>query len=306
MSIDPKSLKLFASVIKHGTIAAAAENAHIAAAAVSRRMSDLEGLMGTELLMRSNKGIEATPAGLALLDLSHRVLNELDHIKLQMRDYAMGTKGHVRVFVNISAITQFMPNELSAFLAENPQIQIHLEEHVSTGIARAIIENNADVGVMTLDGHIEGVEMLPYQEDELVVVVPRSHPLAGKQTIKFEETIECDYVGLPAGSQVNRQLIRASRDLGKPWRNRFQVPSYDALCFMVESGLGIGLLPRRTAIKYANVFELWVATLDEPWAHRKIVICIRSYDALSPPARQLVDRMIRKDSSMRRGQESNP
>src|SRR5690606_37229619 len=103
MSIDPKSLKLFTSVIKHGTIAGAAESEHIAAAAISRRMSDLENLLGAQLLKRSNKGIEATPAGQALLDLSHRVLNELDDIKLQMQDYATGAKGHVRIFVNISA-----------------------------------------------------------------------------------------------------------------------------------------------------------------------------------------------------------
>lgn len=292
MSIDPKSLKLFTSVVKHGTIAAAAGSEHIAAAAVSRRMSELEHLLGTQLLTRSNKGIKATPAGQALLDLSHRVLNELDDIKSQMRDYATGTKGHVRVFVNISVITQFMPSELSGFLNDNPQVQIHLEVGVSSAIVQAIIENNADIGVVTLDEPIEGVELLPYQEDELVVVVPKSHPLAGKASVGFDETIDYDYVGLPAGSQVNKQLIRAARELGKPWRSRFKVTSYDSLCLMVESGLGIGVLPKGTVRKYTDVFDVHVAALDEPWAHRKLVICIRSYDALSPTARQLVDRMV--------------
>lgn len=294
MSLDPKSLKLFTSVIQHGTIAAAAESEHIAAAAVSRRMSDLEASLGTQLLMRSNKGIAATPAGQALLDLSHRVLNELDDIKSQMQGYAAGTKGHVRVFANTSAITEFMPTELSGFLAEHPQVQIHLEERVSSAIVQAVIENNADVGVLTFDGKVEGAELLPYQEDELVAVFPRSHPLAGRRTVRFEDTIEYDYVGLTAGSQVNTQLIRAARELGKPWRSRFRVTSYDALCLMVESGLGIGVLPDRTAYKYAKVFDVHIARLDEPWAPRKIVVCIRSYAALSPTARQLVDRMVGK------------
>src|SRR5690606_39454257 len=110
---------------------------------------------------RSNKGIESSPAGQALLDLSHRVLNELDDIRSQMLDYASGTKGHVRVFVNISAITQSMPGELSAFLSENPQVQIHLEERVSSAIVQAIIENSADVGVITMDGPAGGVGLLP-------------------------------------------------------------------------------------------------------------------------------------------------
>src|SRR5205823_6479337 len=117
-----------------GTIAAAAAREHIAGAAVSRRISELETALGTELVMRSNKGLVATPAGMALLEVSHRVLSELDGIQALMGDYAKGIKGYVRVSANISSITQFMPSELSSFLACNPMIQVNLEEKVTSAI----------------------------------------------------------------------------------------------------------------------------------------------------------------------------
>jgi len=291
MTPDPKSLRLFVSVLKHGTIAAAAEHEHTAAAAVSRRISDLEEQLGVALIVRSNKGVSPTPAGRALLNMSHRVLHDLDSIQAQMHDYAVGMKGYIRIFANISAMHQFMPRELSAFLADNPLVQIDLEERVSTAIAEAVADNNADVGVLVVDTPLEGVEYLPYKEDDLVVIVPASHPLAGKERVRFADTLDYDYVGLPPGSQMNLHLMRTAREQGRTWRYRFQVSSYDSLCLMVESGLGVGMLPRCIALAYAKALDIELLGLDEPWSHRQLHVCIRSYDALSPAARLLVERM---------------
>lgn len=291
MTPDPKSLRLFVSVLKHGTIAAAAEYEHTAAAAVSRRISDLETQLGVALIVRSNKGVSPTPAGQALLNMSHRVLHDLDSIQTQMHDYARGLKGNIRIFANISAMHQFMPKELSTFLADNPLVQIDLEEHVSTAIAQAVADSSADVGVLVVDTPIEGVEYLPYQEDDLVVIVPESHPLAEERHVSFADTLDYDYVGLPPGSQMNLQLMRAAREQGRTWRYRFRVSSYDSLCLMVESGLGVGVLPRCIAAYYARTLDIRLLGLDEPWSHRQLHVCIRAYDALSPAARLLVDRM---------------
>jgi len=291
-SPDPKSLQLFLSVVRHGTIAAAAEAEHIAAAAVSRRLGELEEQLGTPLVVRSNKGIEPTPAGRALVTLSHRVLNDLDDIRHQMRDYAAGVKGYVRVFANLSAITQFMPAELGAFLDANPLVRIHLEERLSADIAAAVAENSADIGILVLDGQPEGVEILPYRKDDLSLVVPAGHPLADRRRASFADTLAFDYIGLKRGSQLYNQQARAAREAGLPWRCRFEVPSYDALCLMVQARLGLGILPRRLAQDYARALDIRALDLDEDWARRELHLCLRSYDALSASARRLVDHML--------------
>ncbi|KAG1245055.1 hypothetical protein G6F65_021451 [Rhizopus arrhizus] len=96
MRFDPTSLKLFISVVEQGTIAAAAEHEHIAAAAISKRISELEENLKIRLLIRTNKGIRPTPAGIALSTMARRALHELDEIAVQMRDYSRGLRGFIR------------------------------------------------------------------------------------------------------------------------------------------------------------------------------------------------------------------
>lgn len=118
MRLDPTSLQLFVRVVEEGTIAAAAAREHIAPAAVGRRLSELEGVLHTSLFTRSNKGIKPTPAGLTLMNLARRVLHDIDDVYAQMWEYSRGIKGHVRIFANISAITQFLPGGLLWIICE--------------------------------------------------------------------------------------------------------------------------------------------------------------------------------------------
>jgi DNA-binding transcriptional LysR family regulator len=288
MKLDPISLRLFVHIVEEGSIAAAAAREHIAASAVSKRISDLEEVLKTQLLARTNKGVEATSAGIALANLARGVLHEMDEIFAQMSEYASGIRGHVRVMANISAINQFLPAELKSFLSEHPQVQIHLQENISASIAKAVFENAADIGIFTMMPHGQNLEVFPYHADELVLVVPKQHPLARRSSASFIDTLEFDYVGLHTGSAINLQLIKAAAELEKTVRIAIQVTSYEALCLMVETGLGIGILPRAVAERYAKVLGVRAIALNEDWARRELKICVRSFAALPVAAQLLV------------------
>ncbi|MCJ9713713.1 LysR family transcriptional regulator, partial [Bordetella hinzii] len=190
MRLDPTSLKLFISVVELGTIAAAAEQEHIAAAAVSKRVSELEENLGIRLLTRTNKGIQPTPAGFALSTMARRALHELDEVAVRMREYASGLRGFVRVFANISAITQFLPKDIKDFLGEYPNVQVDLEEKITPAIIKAVAENAADVGIFSGTVPDHDVEILPYREDMLALVVPAGHPLQAKPGFRFVDALE--------------------------------------------------------------------------------------------------------------------
>jgi DNA-binding transcriptional LysR family regulator len=288
MKPDLLSLRLFVSIIEEGTIAAAASRHHIAAAAVSKRISELEGQLNTQLLMRSNKGISPTAAGFALINLARAVLSDLDNIVIQMRDFSRGTRGSVRVLANISVMTQFMPQALKTFLAEYPLVQVNLEEKVSTAIIRGVEDNLADIGIFTQVPHGDALEVYPFRNDELVLIVPRDHPLAGRSSVSFADTLDFEFVGLHVGSSLNFQMVKAASDLGRSLKLRIQVTGYDAQCLMVEAGLGIGILPKDSLHTY-SALALTAVGLDEPWAHRQLDICVRSYDALPVAAKLLFD-----------------
>jgi DNA-binding transcriptional LysR family regulator len=297
MRLDPVSLRLFVAVMEEGTIAAAARREHFAPAAVSHRISELEGVLGTVLFQRSNKGTHASAAAHTLLGLARGVLHGLDDIAEQMAGHADGLRGHVRVFANISAITQFLPDELRSFMAAAPRVQVHLQERISSAIARAVADSRADIGILNAGSHGETLTVLPYREDELVLIVPQGHPLASRRRVTLRDALAHDFVGAHPGSAVNSQLHRAAAELGLPLRLRIQVSGYDAMSLMVAAGLGVGVLPRLSARLYLSALNVRAVTLDEPWARRQLVVCVRSLDALSPAARSLVDHLCaRRDA----------
>lgn len=289
--LDPVSLRLFVAVMEEGTIADAATREHIAASAVSKRMSELEQILHTELFVRSNKGTVATAAAFALLNLARSVLNDLDDIFAQMSEFSSGTRGHVRVFANISAITQFLPGELKSFMEAYPLVQVHLQERISSAVAKAVADSAADIGILNAGNYGENVSTLPYHDDELVLVVPAGHPLTRRRSATLQAALDYDFVGAHPGSATNNLLLKAAGDLGRPLRLRIQVSSYDALCLMVAAGMGIGVIPRQSAQLYLRSLKIRCVTLNEPWAARKLVVCLRDYDALSPVARLLVTHM---------------
>ena len=291
MKLDPVSLRLFVAVMEEGTIAEAAAREHIAASAVSKRLSELEQTLATELFVRSNKGTEPTAAAFALLNLARGVLNDLDDIYAQMREYASGVRGHVRVYANISAITQFLPAELKSFMAQYPQVQIHLQERISSVIAKAVADNAADIGILNAGNYGEQLTQLPYHDDELVVIAPQGHPLTRKKSVRMQQVLDHDVVGAHPGSVMNHLLTKAAAELGRPLRLRIQVSSYDALCLMVASGLGIGVMPRQSAQLFLPALKIQCITLSEPWAARKLVVAVRDLAALSPVARLLVQHI---------------
>ncbi|HEX6703499.1 MAG TPA: LysR family transcriptional regulator [Albitalea sp.] len=291
MRIDPLSLKLFVAIVEQGSIAAAAQSNHIASAAVSKRISELEAALRTPLLSRTNKGVSPTPAGMALLHLARRLLVDLDDIAVQMRDWSGGTRGQVRVFANISAITQFLPREIGDFLARYPEVDVHLQERISSAVIKAVLDNEADVGICVASVPPPGIEVLPYHDDELVLIVPRGHALARRRRMRFADALDHDVVGLHTGSSINQQLARASLEAGRPLRLRIQVTSYDALARMVEAGLGIGVMPKAVAQPLARSLGIVVIRLDEDWTRRQLTICVRSYEALPAAARLLVDHL---------------
>lgn len=295
MKLDPVSLRLFVDIVETGSISAAAERSHTAASAVSKRISDLEAILKTQLLARTNKGVEATAAGIALANMARSVLHELDEIVAQMSEYATGVRGHVRIMANISAITQFLPRAIKRFLAQHPDVQIHLQEDISTAITRGVAENVADIGIFTMMSHGHNLEVFPYRDDELVLIAPAGHALAQQASVTFASTLDYAYVGLHADSAINLQLIKAANDLGKTVRTTIHVTSYDALAFMVETGLGIGVMPRAVAEPYRRTLGIAMLTLDEPWARRQLKICVRSLAALPVAAQLLVAHLRQPD-----------
>src|SRR5215212_6408627 len=288
---DLVDLSLFRHVVEAGSITHGAERAHLALAAASTRIRQMEEALGAALLTRSRQGITPTPAGRTLLQHARTILAQTERLREDLGAYAGGQAGQVRVLSNTNALTEFLPETLSSFLATHPNVSVDLEERLSDEIVGLIAEGVADIGVVAGTVDPGRLTTYPFRSDRFVLVVARDHALARRAKISFAETLDYDYVGLDRASALQRFLADKASRVGRPLRLRVQLRSFDAVCRMVEAGVGLGIVPETTANRAARTMAIAIVGLEDPWALRDLTICIRPVGELSPSARQLVEHL---------------
>ena len=285
------SLSLFNLVARSGSISKGAQLANLAVGAASKRIADLEGTVGAALLERHSRGITLTVAGQALHVHAQRILADVDQLAADLSDHATGMLGVVRLWANTSAVTQFLPADISSFVRENPGVRIELEEKDSGEVVMAVLDSRADFGIFADRTPAFGLHLMNYREDRLVLVVPRGHPLARRRTVRFEEAVDYDFVSLPKGTSLATRLQAETQLLGRSLKLRLQVRSFDAMCQMVAAGLGVAVLPREAVQPHLRSMNLRQIALEDAWASRRLLIGLRDASAVPRHVRLLIDHL---------------
>src|SRR5437764_8085459 len=286
MHFDLVDLRLFRHVVEAGSITHGAERAHLALAAASTRIRQMEEALGAQLLTRGRGGVTPTQAGRTLLQHARTILGQAERLREDLGAYAGGLAGQVRVLSNTNALTEFLPETLSSFLAAHPNVSVDLEERLSDEIVGLIAEGVADIGVVAGTVDPGRLTTYPFRSDRFVLVVARDHALARRAKISFAETLDYDYVGLDRASALQRFLADKASRVGRPLRLRVQLRSFDAVCRLVERNVGVGIVPATTARRAAKSMAIKAIDLTDPWALRDLTICVRDFAALPPFARE--------------------
>ncbi len=289
MLFDLTDLRLFIYIAEQKSLTRAAERMHISLQAASSRMKELEARFGTRLLYRENKGVLLSPAGETLLIHAQQFMQQVERLKSEMQQYNNGIKGHIRIFANTTAVTEFMPQVLGTFLATHPHVNVALEERLNQDIMRGVQDGTADIGIVAGPVLGQGLEVINFSTDRLVLATALEHPLAGAGQITFAETLEYAHIGLHEGSTLQHFLNRIVAESGQRLNLRIQVRGFEAMCRMVETNVGIGILPQSAALRHSQTMQLSLVELSEPWAVRERSVVVQKLDGLPQYARELVD-----------------
>jgi DNA-binding transcriptional LysR family regulator len=289
---DLTDLQLIVNIGDASSLTRGAEKSHLSLPAASNRVKNLEEHFGTKLFHRTSQGVTLTPSGEAFLRHARKVLQQIDRLKGDIQEYSKGIKGQVRMVANTTAMNEFMPAVLSRYLAAHPNVTIDLRERLSYLVVKSVADGAADLGIVAGQPAANGIQYLPYRRDRLVLVTPHQHPLAQHERVAFSETLGYEYVGLSEWSAIHAFLIQAADNLGFPFRFRVEVGSFDAVCRMIEAGVGVGVVPQKAAYRYAESMDIKVVELSDPWAERKLHVCVRELSALPTFARDLVDLLL--------------
>ena len=290
MRFDLIDLRLFIHVIETSSITRGARQTSMALASASERIRGMEETLGVALLERGSRGVGPTPAGRALVHHARIVLQQLERMRGELDEYAKGLRGHVRVLSNTAGLVEFLPEALATFMAANRGIDIDLEERTSHEIVPAIAAGLADIGIAADLVDIAEVESFPFATDRLVIIVPKDHPLAHRRRLAFRDALDYEFIGLKNSNPLQLYIGQHAARAGRPLKLRVRLSSIDTVCRMVESRVGIAVIPE-TALHHQKTLAIQVIQLTDAWALRKLVICVRRFRDLSPHAKQLIEHL---------------
>lgn len=288
LRFDLTDLRLFLTVLECGSLTQGARAMHLALASVSERIAGMEAALGAPLLERNRRGVRATAAGEALVPHARAILGQVEQMRGELRTYATGLKGRIRLLSNTAAMTAFLPPQLCRFLAAYPDLSIDLEERPSADIVQAMVGKRADLGIVADVTDLGTLQTHLVSSDQLVVVVSPAHRLARLTQLAFADVLDEPIVGV-ADTALETHLAERAARLGRQLDYRIQLRNTEHVALYVEAGIGIAIVSAAVARTFRR--ELVVLPLAESWAARRIYLCARDFSALTPHAALLAQQL---------------
>jgi len=289
MRFDLTDMRLFLTVVECGSLTQGARAMHLALASVSERIAGMEDALGAPLLERNRRGVRATAAGEALVRHARSILGQVEQMRGDLRTYATGLKGRIRLLSNSAALAAFLPPHLCRFLAAHRDLSIDLAERPSAEIVQTLVDRRADLGIVADITHFGPLQTHLIASDQLVVVASRTHPLASAARVTFADITGEPIVGIADTALETHLAERASR-LGRQLDYRIQLRNIGHVALHVEAGIGISIMSSAVARQLRH--DLAILPLAEAWATRRLYLCARAFAELTPHAGLLARQLL--------------
>ena len=235
MTYDLTDLQLFLQVVDQGSITRGADRSHLSLASASARIKAMEKALGAPLLIRHRRGVVPSPAGWLLVAHAREVVGQIARMRSELARYSDGLRSALVILANTSATETLVSSVMVDFMADNPDIDLELEERPSHEIVAAVTDGRVELGIIadTVDsGRLECAMLRP---DPLVVIARPGHALAGRAHVAFSECLGHPFVGFTEGNPLQEHLSGQTQPLGLRPRYRAHLPTTEAICSAVAA-----------------------------------------------------------------------
>jgi DNA-binding transcriptional LysR family regulator len=271
---------------RHFTRAAARE--HIAQPALSQQIRKLEDEVGMALVERSTRRVAITPAGELLIARARRMLAELEAAREELQSLRGLRTGHV----GVGAMHTMGPIDISLVLAifhdRHPAVELTVREASSEELAEMLRVDELDLAFLSVTERIgtHGLGLSQLVSEELVVVLPLDHPLAGCEEIRMVDLFGEQFIAFRRGARLRELLIAAGHQAGFEPSVMLESNESRRIKRLVHRGMGVSILPRSDATDPGS--EVAVARLTEPTLRRDITLAWREERRLPPAVEEFL------------------
>jgi len=253
-----RQLRTFKAVADHSSFSLAAHELRLSQPSVSYQVKELEEALGVPLLDRLGKRVRLTEGGTVLYEYARKMLGVLDEAAQAFEELRGIKRGSLRVGASTTAGIYLMPAALGAFKKEHPGLVIALEIGTRARVQEQVLNGELDLAVVGPASKDPDLTVLPFMHDELVMVAPAGHRLAGHAKLSLKDLQEEPFVMREQASGSRASLEKEARKAGAKLKVAMELGSNGAIKHAVESGLGLAALSR-----YACALELAGGSLVE-------------------------------------------
>lgn len=283
MDMNLQKYMSFVKAVEYGSFTKAGEMLSYSQSGISRMIHDLEAEWGVSLLERDRSGVRLTSDGMKLLPYAKSVCREFEKLQVQVDELKGLTSGLIRIGTFSSAATHWLPNIIKKFQEDYPHIDYELLLGDYTEIENWILNGRVDCGFLRLPTLPE-LETVFLEQDQLLAVLPEQHPLAECGRFPMEALCDAPFMLLKRdGNSDVSEILEQCRISPK-----VQFTTWDdyAIMSMVESGLGISILPQ--LILQRIPYRIVTKELEVP-AYRKIGLAFRDRKGISLAVKRFLD-----------------
>lgn len=283
MDMNIQKYLSFVKTVEYGSFTKAAEILNYSQSGISRMIGDLEKDWKVVLLERGKGGVKLTSDGLTLLPYARSLVAEYEKLQMQVDELNGLQSGLIRIGTFSSVATHWLPNIIKEFQKDYPHIDYELLLGDYAEIEEWVIEGRVDCGFLKLPTRPD-FETIFLEEDKLLAVIPEDHPLADCE--KFPIAALCDGPFILLENGENSEVSEIFRRCGLTPKVHFTTWDDFSIMSMVESGLGVGILPQ--LILRRTPYRILTKELDVP-AYRSIVLAMRSKKTASLAVKRFIE-----------------
>jgi DNA-binding transcriptional LysR family regulator len=284
-----ETLKVFCDVVETRSFSTAASQNFVTQSAVSQQIRTLEERYGRRLLERARGNVQLTPAGKILYQASKDIVQRHRDMEAQLQALSQVIAGTVRVATVHSIGLYEVSTPLKRYLKAYPQVHVHLEYLRSSRIYEEALRGNIDLGVVAYPTRRPQLTVLPFRQDRLVLVCPRTHPFARHRRLSVRKLAGQPMVGYERDIPTRKETDRLLRRHGVEVRYVVELDNIETIKRVVEIGTGLAILPEPAVRPEVKNRTLAAVQFSDDVCLRPIGIIHRQGKHFSPAAEKFIE-----------------
>jgi DNA-binding transcriptional LysR family regulator len=256
MRLNHRQLEAFRAMIETGSVTEAANQIAVTQPAASRLLSDLEHNIGFALFVREKKRLMPTPEALALFEEVETSFIGLERISEAAREIGSFRRGALHICGMPALSLGFLPEVVSKFCADRPDISVSLQVHSSQKVVQHIASQQFDLGFAETKTNHKGVVAEPLFEAPMVAILPPDHPLCAQTSLTPEDFAGQNFVSFGSNYPTRTRIDAVFTAANVERRMQIETQLSFAVCQMVAQGVGISVVDPVTAHCFASSLNI--------------------------------------------------